>query len=161
MAPADWREVGEPRARDRLALTVQGVQGSAEMRGVPQRDGGSDQGEHRLSMNDVLTVPVQRDETFVDGPGDERRERRPSACSTEGVEYQLRRRFALPCPSAQWRTVAVSRMPSMRSSLLSIAPATAQPKRISNRQESDREGVPLRASSLGDLKSSRHGGLRR
>ena len=45
MLPAERGEVGEQRVRHRLAAAAQGVERTAEIDGVPQRDGGGDQGE--------------------------------------------------------------------------------------------------------------------
>src|SRR3954454_13404751 len=43
--PAERREMGEQRIRHRLATTMQGVLRTAEIDGVPQGDGGRDQGQ--------------------------------------------------------------------------------------------------------------------
>ena len=45
MLPAERGEVGQQRVRDQVAAAPGGIQGAAEIDGVPQRDGGRDQGE--------------------------------------------------------------------------------------------------------------------
>ena len=45
MLPAERREVDEQRIRHRVATAMQGVQCAAEINGVPQGDGGRDQGQ--------------------------------------------------------------------------------------------------------------------
>ena len=45
MLPAERGEVGEQRVRDHVAAAPRGIQGTTEIDGVPQRDGGGDQGE--------------------------------------------------------------------------------------------------------------------
>ena len=45
MLPAERREVGEQRVRHHLAAAAQGIERTAEVDRVPQRDGGGDQGE--------------------------------------------------------------------------------------------------------------------
>src|SRR3954453_23634967 len=45
MLPAERREVDEQRIRHRVATAMQGVQCAAEINGVPQGDGGREQGQ--------------------------------------------------------------------------------------------------------------------
>src|SRR4051812_8069521 len=45
MLPAERREVDEQRIRHRVATAMQGVQCAPEITGVPQGDGGRDQGQ--------------------------------------------------------------------------------------------------------------------
>ena len=50
MLPSEWREVREQRIRHALTAATQGVECTAEINGVPQREGGCDQGQAAGAM---------------------------------------------------------------------------------------------------------------
>lgn len=50
MLPAERRDVGQPLTGDRLATPAQDVEGTGQVPGVPQGDGGNDEGEAARPM---------------------------------------------------------------------------------------------------------------
>ena len=45
MLPADGRQMGQQRIGDHFAAAAQGINGTVEINGVPERDGGGDESQ--------------------------------------------------------------------------------------------------------------------
>ena len=71
MLPADRREMGEQRIRDHFAAAAQGINGTAEIDGVPERDGGGDESQpaHTVLLGLDRAIAQAAEAVEADGTG--------------------------------------------------------------------------------------------
>lgn len=97
MLPANRGGVGEQRIRDRLAAAAQGLNGPPEIDGVPERDGGGDEGETADAVLLELGAAVAQPAEAVEANGAGER-------VVDLTLVQLRRRLPAQLRSLQRRS---------------------------------------------------------